>query len=347
MTVHETYMARCLHLAQLGMEHVAPNPMVGAVVVHNGTVIAEGYHKRYGTLHAEASAIAAVENQELLKESTLYVSLEPCSHYGKTPPCAELILKKRIPRVVVGMLDPFPLVAGRGVKMLQEGGVGVTVGVLEAECRTLNKRFICFQEQKRPYIILKWAQTADGYLDGVRSSVNEPVEIISNELTKQLTHKMRAENMAIMVGTRTALLDNPSLRTTRWSGNNPIRITIDKELQIPAHYNLLQNQAPTLVFSERSAYPFETGAEVIPIRFDENSWPTMLHEMYKRNIHSVIVEGGARLHYTILMSGVWDELQIETAPKTIGVGVEAVKVNLQPQSVTHWNGHRIATFYHP
>ena len=234
------YINRCLQLARLGEYYVAPNPMVGAVLVQhnaNGDVIlGEGWHEQYGALHAEPNCIRNAEESNPLgidyKRCTLYVNLEPCSHYGKTPPCAELIIRKGIGRVVIGTLDPNPQVAGRGVKMMQEAGIEVMVGVLERECRILNKRFFCLQEKHRPYVILKWAQTADGYIDVKRTKGN-PL-IISTPLIKQLVHQQRAENMAIMVGTNTILLDNPRLLTSHWSGRNPIRITLDRHGVVPA-----------------------------------------------------------------------------------------------------------------
>lgn len=330
MFYDKKYMYRCLQLARLGMEHVAPNPMVGAVLVHNDTIIGEGYHKRYGDWHAEPNAINSVKDESLLAQSTLYVSLEPCSHYGKTPPCAKLIIEKHIPRVVVGILDPNPLVAGRGIKMMQDAGIEVETGVLEQECYELNKRFFCYQEKKRPYITLKWAQTQDGFIDRLRASKDEPVLVISNPLTKQQVHRMRAENMAIMVGTRTALLDNPGLRTTRWSGRNPLRVVIDKKLQLTADYKLMNSEAATLVFSEKEAYNFKTEAEVVPINFEHNAWQQMLDELYKRGINSLLVEGGAILLNSLINENLWDEAHIEVSPITIKNGVQAPKINAFP-----------------
>ena len=225
----DLYMYRCLQLAELGVGYVAPNPMVGAVLVCNDKIIGEGYHHRYGDAHAEPNAINSVKEVELLGQSTLYVSLEPCSHYGKTPPCADLIVSSGIPRVIIGTLDPNPKVAGKGVEKLRNAGVEVIVGVLEEECRELNKRFFIFQELRRPYVLLKWAQTRDGFMDRVRTDVSEPPLQISNNITRQLTHKMRAENQSILVGANTVLLDNPSLTVRNWSGRSPVRIAIDRQ----------------------------------------------------------------------------------------------------------------------
>ena len=345
MGIDELYMGRCLQLAKNGIRDVAPNPMVGAVILHNGKIIGEGYHCKCGQAHAEPNAIASVKDEQLLEQSTLYVSLEPCSHYGKTPPCAELIIKKRIPRVVIGMKDPNPQVAGRGIQMLREAGIEVTVGVLEQQCRQLNKRFICYHEKKRPYIILKWAQTADFKIDACRQSSAESVAVISNTITKQLVHQMRAENMAIMVGTRTALLDNPSLRTTRWSGNNPLRVVIDKQLRLPTDSKLLQPIAPTLVFTEKTAYPFETSAELCQIDFENGAWQQMLGELFRRKIHSFIVEGGTFLLNSLLQIGLWDEMHVETSPRNLGDGVEAPRISLLPDKEEFFDGHAVRYYY--
>ena len=345
MGIDELYMGRCLQLAKNGVRDVAPNPMVGAVIVHNGEIIGEGYHCKCGQAHAEPNAIASVKDEHLLEQSTLYVSLEPCSHYGKTPPCAELIIKKRIPRVVIGMKDPNPQVAGRGIQMLRQAGIEVTVGVLEQQCRQLNKRFICYHEKKRPYIILKWAQTADFKIDACRQSSAESVAVISNTITKQLVHQMRAENMAIMVGTRTALLDNPSLRTTRWSGNNPLRVVIDKQLRLPADSKLLQPIAPTLVFTEKTAYPFETSAELCQIDFESKAWQQMLGELFRRKIHSLIVEGGTYLLNSLIQIGLCDEMHVETSPRNLGDGVEAPRISLLPDKEEFFDGHAVRYYY--
>ena len=250
---------------------------------------------------------------------TLYVNLEPCSHYGKTPPCAELIIKKGIGRVIVGCFDPNPKVAGRGVKMMQDAGIEVVVGVLENECRALNKRFFCLHENHRPYVILKWAQTADGYIDIERTS-GKPITI-STPLIKQLVHQQRAENMAIMVGTRTVLLDNPRLLTSHWSGRNPIRITLDRHGVIPADSKLFSKDAPTIVYQENT------------------DWQFVLEDLAKKNIHSILVEGGATLLNHIIQSGIYDEVHVEVGDEYIGDGVVAPKYILKstPKKIdSHW-----------
>ena len=325
------YIARCLQLARLGEYYVAPNPMVGAVLVQNDIILGEGWHQQYGGPHAEPNCIRQAEANHPeginYSECTLYVSLEPCSHYGKTPPCAELIIRKGIGRVVIGTLDPNPLVAGRGVKMMREAGIEVVVGVLENECRELNKRFFCLQEKHRPYVILKWAQTADGYIDICRES-GSPLTI-STPLTKQLVHQQRAENMAIMVGTRTALLDNPRLLTTRWSGRNPIRITLDRHGVLPADSQIFSEDAPTIVYRENT------------------DWHFIIQDIAQRNIHSVLVEGGTTLLNAIIATGVYDEVHIEVSDQTLPVSAQGRGVpapNYQPTSYPIIiDNHRIYT----
>jgi len=325
---YANYIARCIEIARRGEYFVAPNPMVGAVLVDaNGQILAEGWHERYGEGHAEVNCFAAAKRQmakgESLKDYTLFVSLEPCSHYGKTPPCAKLIIEKGVGRVVVGMLDPNPLVAGKGVQMLREAGIEVVVGVLEAECRELNKRFLCLHEKHRPYVILKWAQTADGFIDIKRES-GSPIKISTNK-TKALVHKMRAENMAIMVGTRTVLLDNPRLLNTHWEGRNPIRVTVDRHNVIPQDARIFSDGIETIVYRDRT------------------DWPFITEDLAKRNIHSILVEGGTTLLEHILGTGIWDEIHVEVAPElTIGDGVAAPKIAL-PETFEEVDGHRLYT----
>ena len=332
------YISRCLQLAELGAGYVAPNPMVGAVLVCDDKIIGEGYHRHYGEAHAEPNAINSVKDKDLLKQSTLYVNLEPCSHYGKTPPCADLIVSSGIPRVVIGTLDPNPKVAGRGVEILRKAGVEVVVGVLEAECRELNKRFFIFQEQKRPYVLLKWAQTKDGFMDRVRTTVTEPPLQISNSITRQLTHKMRSENQSILVGANTVLLDNPSLTVRNWSGKSPVRIGIDRQRRIPDDFNLLDGSISTIIFTEKDEVN-KLHVEFVKIDFSTNSVKNILSEIYKRNIHSVLVEGGPTILNSFIESGLWDEANIEIAPLRIAEGMAAPVLQLQPISHQTFNGH--------
>ena len=316
------YMARCLHLAKLGGGNVAPNPLVGAVVVHNDRIIGEGFHHRYGEPHAEPMAIKSVKEKQLLPEATLYVNLEPCSHYGKTPPCAGLIVSKGIKRVVIGCLDPNPKVSGNGVKILRNASIEVEIGVLENESRKLNRRFICFHENKRPYIILKWAQTRDGFLDRIRVDNSVNALKISNAITQQLTHKMRTENMAIMVSTNTVLLDNPSLTVRFWNGKTPIRITIDRNGLIPDNYYLKDQKVRTIIFTSKDTES-KPNLEYIKIEEDRNNLPFILQKLYEQNIHSILVEGGAKLLTSFLQSGLWDEANVEISPIVIVDGVQA------------------------
>ena len=342
----EMYMQRCLQLAACGAREVAPNPMVGAVLVKNGKVIGEGFHLRYGEPHAEPNAIASVQDEASLRECTLYVNLEPCSHYGKTPPCAELIIKKGIPRVVVGMLDPNPMVAGRGVTMLRNAGVDVVVGVLEHECRELNKRFICYHEQHRPYIILKWAQSADGYIDRNRTDRSEPVAVLSSSFTKQLVHKMRAENMAILVGTRTAMLDNPGLRTTRWSGNNPVRIVLDRTGKLPSDSKPFDGKARTIVFTEKQDYGHYENTDICCVDFTHQLWEQIMSELYQQKLHSIIIEGGSMILNDLLTKNLWDEIQVETSPKYLGSGVKAPLFCASMTKEECYDGHILRHYIH-
>ncbi len=327
MNNSEKFMSRCLFLAQNGAYYVAPNPMVGAVLVGpDGDVLAEGWHQVYGGPHAEVNCFKDAEERgipdELMKQSTLYVSLEPCSHYGKTPPCSELIIHKGVRKVVVGILDPNPLVGGRGIALLRQAGIEVEVGVLEAECREVNKRFLCLQEKKRPYVTLKWAETADGYLDLYRTEKGGGPLRISTDYTKQLVHKLRAMNMAIMVGSTTALLDDPRLTTTKWAGRNPIRVLVDRRNRVPKTALILNTEAETIVYS------------------DNTEWDFILKDLAARNIHSIMVEGGATLLSNILSTGIYDEVHVEVSDRVLGGdGVKAPFVDLSDAKKTVLDGH--------
>ncbi len=326
MQIEEKYLWRCLQLAAHARGTAAPNPMVGAVIVHNGKIIGEGYHTFCGCAHAEVEAIRSVKNQELLKESTIYVSLEPCSHYGKTPPCAKLIIEKQIPRVVVGTYDPFPAVSGRGVKMIREAGRDVYVGVLEDECRELNKHFFCFLERKRPYIVLKWAQTRDGFIDKARDAESAPCPTpISNELTRMHVHKLRSEVKSILVGTNTAIKDNPSLTVRYWSGDHPVRLVLDRQLRIPSHYHLFDGSVPTLIFTEKEAES-RYHCEYIRVNFTNKLLEQILETLYNRKIQSVLVEGGRQLLQAFINENLWDEAQVEVADICFGTGVYAPSI---------------------
>jgi len=314
-------MKRCLQLAKNGKATCSPNPMVGAVVVHQGHIIGEGWHRKTGEPHAEPNAIHSVKNQDLLKESTLYVSLEPCSHYGKTPPCADLIVEKRIPRVVVGCLDPFPEVSGKGIARMRSAGIDVTLGVEEAACLKINRHFIVFHKQKRPYIILKWAQTADGFMDILRQTgdLKESLKI-STPFTQALVHKLRSESDAILVGTNTAILDDPSLSVRTWTGRHPIRAVLDRRMIVSKGSVLLNGEISTLVFT-RGPSKKEGNRTWIHLDFSGDTINQLLDELYKRQIQTLLVEGGAKLHTSFLKIGAWDEIHIETSSLRIGIGI--------------------------
>ncbi len=251
MTPASLYMRRAIELAQNAEGFTSPNPLVGAVIVARDRIIGEGYHHQAGMPHAEVMAVRSVRDKALLKESTLYVSLEPCSHYGKTPPCAELILREGIPHVVVAMLDPFPAVSGRGIKMLRDGGVTVEVGLMEKEAEQLNRYFLTAQRLHRPYVTLKWAESNDGFIDALRDDASTPPVRLSSPLTTRFVHHKRMLHDAILVGTRTALLDDPSLTVRHWYGRHPLRVVIDRELKLPRLLRLFDDSTPTLVFTER------------------------------------------------------------------------------------------------
>ena len=327
MLEYPKYIERTLQLARLGAYYVAPNPMVGALLVdEQGGVLGEGWHHAYGGPHAEVECFRDVEKRNIsvnYKNCTLFVNLEPCSHYGKTPPCAKLIIEKGVGHVVVGCLDPNPKVAGKGVQMLRDAGIKVEVGVCEDQCRELNKRFLCLQEKGRPYVTLKWAQTKDGYLDRLRDeNANQSPVVISTPLTKQLVHQLRAENMAILVGSGTAIKDNPRLLTTHWPGRNPIRVLLDRRGRVPMNSRIFSDDAETIVYRECT------------------DWPFILSDLAKRGIHSVLVEGGAQVLHTIIQSGVWDEMHIEISDVELGEpGVAAPSVKLPYLPTTILDNH--------
>lgn len=325
MNKDEKYMARCIQLARCGRCHAAPNPMVGAVIVADGRIIGEGYHVRCGKAHAEVNAINSVhsEDKPLLSQATIYVSLEPCSHYGKTPPCADLIISCGIPRVVVGCVDPFSEVSGRGIKKLRDAGISVTVGILEQECLELNRRFIVNHTTKRPYVILKWAQSSDGFIDRLRSSANQSPVVFSNPHTSMLVHRQRAGVQAIMVGRRTALLDNPSLSVRHWPGESPLRIVLDRELSLPSTLRIFNGEIPTLIFTAITDIPTRQGVEYVTLDFTRPILPQLLSELYNRRVQSLLVEGGTCLLQSFIDADLWDETHVETAPIHLKNGVQA------------------------
>lgn len=324
MVVDEKYMRRALQLARLGAGHTSPNPMVGAVIVGpDGTIIGEGWHRQCGDAHAEVNAVASVDDVNLLKDSTIYVTLEPCSHYGKTPPCALMLIERGIPRVVVGCLDPFVKVSGRGVAMLREAGIEVVVGVLEQECRALNRRFMTAHSTGRPWVQLKWAQTADGYIALPPDAGENPLHM-STPVTMRLMHRQRSLCDAIVVGANTARIDNPSLTTRYWPGKSPLRVVLSRELSFPDNLNLLTDGLPTIVYN---GVKNEVCGAVEFIKMDTATPLSWLEDLYRRGVTSVMVEGGTQVLEGLIAAGVWDEARIEVSPRRVGQGVAAPTVN--------------------
>ncbi len=321
--VEEKYMLRAIEVARLGMGNVSPNPMVGCVIVHNDIIIGEGYHCEYGKSHAEVNAVISVKNKELLKESTLYVTLEPCSHFGKTPPCSDLILKYGIPNVVVGTIDPFAQVAGKGLEKLRNGGCKVLQGYLEDKCIELNRRFFTFHQKKRPYIILKWAQTADGFIDIDRSVEHFGQSTwITNDLSRIAVHKMRADESAILVGTNTARKDNPALTIREWSGKPPLRLVIDKALKLSSELALFDQGVPTIVYTAKDV-PGTDNLEFKKILFNGNELDQILKDLHERGILSLIVEGGQILLNSFINRNIWDEARVFVGKSNFHHGVKA------------------------
>jgi diaminohydroxyphosphoribosylaminopyrimidine deaminase / 5-amino-6-(5-phosphoribosylamino)uracil reductase len=322
--MNELYMQRCLELAENGLGKVAPNPMVGAVLVHQNKIIGEGYHRHFGAPHAEVVAIQnAIEKygEDILKSSTLYVSLEPCVHHGKTPPCCDLIIDKGIPNVVVGTKDSFEEINGRGIEKLKQAGCNVQVGLLEEGCRTLNRRFFTFHEKKRPYVILKFAQSADGFI--AHSNPTLENRWISNAYSRKLVHKWRSEEDAVLVGANTVIADNPELNVRDWVGKNPVRILIDKNLSVPDSLKLFNGQTLTLVFNERKNEKPKPNLEYVQVDFGTNFWRDCLRLLYERNIQSILIEGGAKTLNGINDIGLWDEMRTFISNTIIGEGIPA------------------------
>jgi diaminohydroxyphosphoribosylaminopyrimidine deaminase/5-amino-6-(5-phosphoribosylamino)uracil reductase len=315
LETNEQYMNRCIQLAKLGTGNVAPNPMVGAVLIFEDKIIGEGYHQKYGEAHAEVNCVNSVkeENKSFLEKSTMYVSLEPCSHFGKTPPCVDLIIKNKIKAVVIGCTDVYTEVAGKGIQKLQDAGIKVLTGILEKECVDLNKRFFTFHQKFRPYIILKWAQSANGKIAGTSpmfSSNDRAFEriFISNDYSNRLVHKWRGEEAAILVGTNTVMHDDPLLTTRLWSGRNPIRIVIDKKLILPSVLKVFNNEAKTIIYN---TIKHSTLENLVYIKLENENFPEqLLHSLFEMNIQSVLVEGGAKTLQSFIDNNLWDEARV-------------------------------------
>lgn len=340
------YMRRCLQLAGLGHTEAAPNPMVGSVIVCDGEIIGEGYHRKCGEAHAEVNAINSVKNPELLQRATLYCNLEPCSHVGRTPACSSLIIDKKIPKVVIGCIDSFDQVSGKGVEMLRSAGVDVNVGVLEKESLKLNRRFFTFHHKKRPYIILKWAKTQDGFIDHERTDLTPDAAWITNEVSRALVHKWRTEEAAILVGTQTALKDNPQLNVRAWTGKAPLRVSFDRLSIFPRTQHLLDDSTETLIFTEKvkeaSSYSKTKFVKIVP---EKPLVDQILDELYSREILSVIVEGGKEVLDSFISKGLWDEARIFTGERTFGEGTKAPEFNFPIQKTESLGNTQLEYFY--
>lgn len=314
-------MKRALELAGLGRGHVSPNPLVGCVVVHDDVIIGEGWHKKYGEAHAEVDAIESVQDKSLLRDSVVYVNLEPCSHTGKTPPCADLLIEHQVKKVVVGNLDLNPLVAGNGIKKLRAAGVEVVTGILEKEGHELNKRFFTFMEKQRPYIILKWAETADGFI----ARENHDSKWISNEYSRQLVHKWRGEEDAIMVGSKTVSHDNPELNVRDWSGRNPVRVVLDRFLRLSDTLHVFDQSQPTLCYN---VLKHEERKNLSLIRIEEHDFiQHVVQDLYKRKIQSIMVEGGATILQYFIDAELWDEAKVFVSDKGFGNGIQSPRLH--------------------
>ena len=359
MSTDEQYMARCLQLAKNGRFGASPNPMVGAVIVHDGKIIGEGYHRQCGGPHAEVNAVLSVKDERLLREATMYVSLEPCAHYGKTPPCADMIIEKGIPRVVIGCRDSFDQVDGKGIQKLRKAGMEVTVGVLEKECLALNRAFFTFHSKKRPYITLKWAQSADGYIDasrpiatdetnateGEQQGYGEAVRFSTDE-TAMRVHRLRALNDAILVGRRTAELDNPSLTTRLWPGRNPLRLVIDKDGKLDMGLKLFDGTTKTIVFTEVFRdFSHTENIEQVRLDFSQNILSQMMKYLHAHKVQRLLVEGGTVLLQSFIDQRLWDEAFVEETPFNLGNGVKAPAIDYSTKKEKNESfGHQIWHF---
>lgn len=325
----EKYMLRCIEIAKNGLGSTAPNPSVGAVIVYDNAIIGEGFTSAYGGAHAEVNAIHSVKDKGLLSKSTLYVTLEPCSHFGKTPPCANLIVEKKIPKVVIGLKDPHEKVAGKGIDLLKESGCEVVLGVLKERCREHHKRFLTFHEKKRPYVVLKWAQTKDGYIapeKDLRDSDPSPYWI-TNSYSRQMVHKWRGEEQAILIGTNTALEDNPKLDTRLWSGTPPIRIVWDRNLRIPNNFHVFNGIQPSIIFySSVNSSKKLKNVDLKRVESFKNIVLETTKLLYEHSILSILVEGGAKTIQSFIDANVWDEARIFTGKNTFVKGVKAPSI---------------------
>ena len=340
MKTHEHFIEKCITLARKGILNVSPNPMVGCVIVYNDEIIGEGYHQEYGKSHAEVNAIKAVKDKSLLSKSTLYVNLEPCCHHGKTPPCTDLIIKHNFSKVVIGCIDYFSEVSGKGIKKLEDNSIEVVHGVLEEKCKDLNRRFFYFHKYKRPYIILKWAKSKDNYIAPINQE--KPFWMTSKE-SKKLVHNWRAEEDAILVGRKTVIADNPSLTVRMCEGKNPIRLVIDKSLSLDNNYNIFDDHAETLVFNNIKS---DIVSNTIYVKIDFNNLiEEILNELYKRNILSLIVEGGAITINSFIENNLYDEIRLFTTEKVLENGILSPQIpNIKMTKTTIINKDKLEVY---
>ncbi|TDO20630.1 bifunctional diaminohydroxyphosphoribosylaminopyrimidine deaminase/5-amino-6-(5-phosphoribosylamino)uracil reductase RibD [Pedobacter duraquae] len=342
----ETYMRRCLELAEMGMGNVSPNPMVGCVIVADGRIIGEGFHRKIGEAHAEVNAVKAVIDQygdqaeDLFKRATVYVSLEPCAHFGKTPPCADLLIRHRVKKVVIGNKDPFSEVDGKGIEKLKNAGISVVQGVLEDSCTLLNRRFFTRVQQQRPYFILKWAQTANGFFAPLKRNK----EWISSGMAKKLTHKWRTEEDAILVGKGTVLADNPQLNTREWTGKNPVRLVIDKNLDIPVSAAIFNSDAKTVIFNEIKT---EVIDNIHYIQMEDMQFylpQKIAYQLYLMDIQSVIIEGGAFMLSLFINAGLWDEARVFHSSHSWMTGIPAPEIHGFIEEVMNVDADRLLIY---
>lgn len=326
MANHELYIQRCIEIGKNGLGTTRPNPMVGAVIVLNNKIIGEGYTSAYGGNHAELNAINSVKNKDLLKESTLYVTLEPCSHYGKTPPCSDLIIKHSIPNVVIGCIDDNTLVAGKGIKKLREAGTNVIVGILERACKEHHKRFFTYHNKKRPYIILKWAETSDGFIAPDTKNEQKPVWI-TNKYSRQIVHKWRTEEQAILVGTNTVLQDNPSLTVRDWTGENPIRVVLDGNIKLSQDFNVFDDASKTIIITNKEVSSTKSNVFEDVVFYESNLAHEVCDVLFEHQINSVIIEGGSKTLQTFIDENLWDEARVFTGNTCFKKGTKAPILN--------------------
>ena len=342
-SLHETYMQRCFYLARLGLGKAAPNPLVGSVVVYNNKIIGEGYHEQYGAAHAEVNAIKSVKNKSLLKDATIYVNLEPCAHYGKTPPCANLIVETGIPRVVIGCIDSYSEVSGKGIEKLKQAGIDVTVGVLEKEALQLNKRFFTFHNLKRPYIILKWAQSPDGFIDINRTDSKKGIHWITQPETKAMVHQWRAQEAGIVVGRKTVKNDNPQLNCRAYKGTSPLRVVLDPELSLNmANYKLGTDGEDTIVLNTINN---NVNDKLQFVKIDEYSLENILIKLHELNLQSVIIEGGKFTLEKFISKDLWDEARILTGTSPLSSGTKAPVINSGLKSIKYFGKDLVTTLF--